>query len=680
VDRRTRPPLFRLALYSVTWHASVWGGGGVLVYAFLEAPPASLVELGPAFLLISSLLILGELRPVVTAGRADPQGVVTSQAFVFAILYVWGLWPAVVVQGIAAIIGELSKRKTDWRLPFNTGQYVLSIVASWGVMALFGMHPSASDPSTGFGPAHLVGFAATWLTWFVVNNALVAGVISRPDGARFREAFTEDLGYYVSTTLAVLALSPLIAITALESWAFVPLVLVPMVTVYRTASISIQKEHQALHDSLTQLPNRKLLHDRLAETMTVATRSPHRTVALLFIDLDRFKEVNDSLGHQAGDELLRILAARIEGVVRPGDTVARLGGDEFAVLLPGVASAVDAVEIADRIRAAVLLPLELHGVDLDVDASIGVAIQRDVSSGPEALMRAADVAMYHAKTTRSGTAVYAHDLDPNSATRLAEVGELRRGIERGELELHYQPVVAADGQVAGVEGLVRWRRPDGELVMPDRLLPLADRAGLLPALTSAVLTSALDQATAWRREGLDVPVAINVSADDLVGTAFAEAVITGLSARGLAPSALRLEITEHALVADLDRFTLTLRALDEFGVEFSLDDFGTGYSSLLHLRHLPLARLKIDRSFVSTMLANEADAVVVASTIELAHALGHEVIAEGVETAATWSRLLELGCDAGQGWLFGRPLPAAAATTWLRSRCAVEPVGELNPA
>ncbi|MBW3621472.1 MAG: diguanylate cyclase, partial [Actinobacteria bacterium] len=574
MDRRTRPPLMALTLYSATWNLAVWGGGAVLVYAFLQAPPSELVALGPAFLLISGLLVLGEMRPVVTAGNYDPQGVVTSQAFVFAILYLWGLWPAIVVQGVAAVIGELSKRKTDWRLPFNTGQYVLSILATWGVMVVFGVTPSTTDPLTGFVASDLPMLLLTWLVWFVVNNALVSGVISRPGGPTFRDAFREDLWFYVLTTVAVLALSPLIAIVALHSWTFVPLLVVPIFTVYKTASISIEKEHQAHHDSLTSLPNRKLLLDRMTEVMTSAERRSERTTALLFIDLDRFKEVNDTLGHQAGDELLCLVARRIEDVVRPGDTVARLGGDEFAVLLPGIANAGAAVEVAERIRAAVLRPFQLGDLVLDLDGSIGIAVQSPLAAGPEQLMRAADVAMYHAKANRTGVAVYAIDLDPNSASRLAQVGELRRGIERGELVLHYQPIVAPDGSPRGVEALVRWQRED-ELVMPDRLLPLAERAGLLPALTDAVLTSALDQAAAWWNDGLRIPVAINVSADDLVDTTFAGAVITGLSQRGLPPSALRLEITEHALVADFERFAQTLRALQDLGVEFSLDDFGT---------------------------------------------------------------------------------------------------------
>ncbi|MBW3659949.1 MAG: diguanylate cyclase, partial [Actinobacteria bacterium] len=583
MDRQLRPPLVAPTLYSATWNLAVWGGTAVFGYAVLQAPPTVLPGLGPAFLLIAALLVIGELRPVLTAGNIDPQGVVTSQAFVFAILYLWGIWPAVIVQAVAAVVGEVSKGKTDWRLPFNAGQYVLSILAAWGVMVAFGLTPSVDAPLTAFEPRDLPVLVLTWLVWFVVNDALVAGVRSRPDGPSFRDVFAEDLGFYVLTTLAVLGLSPLIAIVALHSWLFVPLLVLPIFTVYKTASISIEKEHQAHHDSLTSLPNRKLLHDRMTEVMATAERRGDRTTALLFIDLDRFKEVNDTLGHQAGDHLLRLVAHRIEEVVRPGDTVARLGGDEFAVLLPAVVDADAAVVVAERIRTAILRPFQLQELLLDLDASIGIALQSPLAIGPEQLMRAADVAMYHAKANRSGVAVYAADLDPNSATRLAQVGELRRGIERGELELHYQPIVARGGSPCGVEALVRWRRSDDELVMPDQLLPLAERAGLLPALTDAVLTSALDQASAWWREGLRVPVAINVSADDLVDTGFAGAVITGLSQRGLPPSALRLEITEHALVADFERFAQTLRALQDLGVEFSLDDFGTGYSSLLHL-------------------------------------------------------------------------------------------------
>jgi diguanylate cyclase (GGDEF)-like protein len=384
------------------------------------------------------------------------------------------------------------------------------------------------------------------------------------------------------------------------------------------------------------------------------------------LDLDRFKEVNDTLGHQMGDRLLGHVAARIRGALRPSDVVARLGGDEFAVLLPSISDAAGATEVALRIQAALSEPYNFEGVLLELEASIGIALYPDHGADVSQLQRSADVAMYLAKDERSGIEVYSADKDQNSTTRLGLLGSLRQGIEGGQLELHYQPKVAlSSGAVVGVEALVRWRHPHRGLIFPDEFIPLAERSGLMHRLTAYVVDAALEQAARWWAVGLEIPVAVNVSARDLHGTMLAETVGRGLARHGLPASALRLELTERVLMSEPARVADTLGALERLGVQLSLDDFGTGYSSLVLLQRLPVSEIKIDRSFVKRLLTSPDDTKIVRSIVDLAHALGIEAVAEGVETEEVWDLLDELGCDSAQGWYASRPLPADRATEWL---------------
>jgi diguanylate cyclase len=424
-------------------------------------------------------------------------------------------------------------------------------------------------------------------------------------------------------------------------------------------------QHQALHDPLTGLPNRELFADRVAQ----ATRASDRGLqpaALLLLDLDRFKDVNDTLGHHHGDLLLREVATRLTGTLRAVDTVARLGGDEFAVLLPD-ASADGAAAVAQKVRAALHQPLTLDGVGLDLDASIGIAVYPDHGADAAELLQHADVAMYIAKQTHAGFVVYDPAVDQHSPRRLALLGGLRRALERDELVLHYQPKADLhSGRVLGVEALVRWQHPAHGLLGPAEFIPLAERTGLIHPLTRWVLDAALRQAAAWRRAGHELSVAVNVSTRSLLDRDFPDQVADRLAAFEVPASALMLEVTESAVMADPALALDVLGRLHALGVGLALDDFGTGYSSMAYLKALPVDELKVDRSFVGHMASSNSDAVIVRSTIDLGHNLGLHVVAEGVENRDTWDQLAALGCDTAQGYHLGRPMPAADLERWLQ--------------
>lgn len=426
-------------------------------------------------------------------------------------------------------------------------------------------------------------------------------------------------------------------------------------------------EHLALHDRLTDLPNRALLVSRLKDSIAQAQQTDGR-LALLMIDLDRFKEVNDTLGHHYGDSLLRQVGTRFFDAMRAEDTVARLGGDEFAVLLPDC-DVTAAVETALRLQSTLETLFSVDEFNLDVGASIGMAVFPDHGTDVTSLLRHADVAMYVAKRSGDPYAVYRPELDVHSPQRLALAGELREAIEHGEFSLHYQPKLGLDdGRLVGAEALVRWRRPNGIIVQPDLFIPVAEQSGLIRMLTRWVLDQGLQQHACWREAGLHIPLAVNVSMRDLHDPDLPRAVQAVLSRWQVQPEDLLLEITESSLMAEPARALETAIELSRIGVRLAVDDFGTGYSSLAYLKRLPVEELKIDKSFVGAMASDEEDASIVRSIIGLAHDLGLNVVAEGVEENSSWNMLKSLGCDVAQGYFISRPVPADELTAWLSTR------------
>jgi diguanylate cyclase (GGDEF)-like protein len=422
---------------------------------------------------------------------------------------------------------------------------------------------------------------------------------------------------------------------------------------------------QAATDDLTGLPNRRAFYTQVPSYLGTTHNAPR---ALLLLDLDKFKEVNDSLGHHAGDQLLVQVGLRLRGQLRDDDLLARLGGDEFAVLLPG-ADAVGALAVAGKLRAALAEPFALEGITLHTDVSVGVALFPEHGRDLSILLRRADIAMYKAKVGRDGRRVFDDADDSDGDARLRTLHDLRLALADDQLVLHYQPKVdLASGRVQGVEALVRWAHPTRGLLFPDAFLGLTEDAGLMPALTRVVLEQALAQAARWHADGRELTVAVNVSASSLLDTGLPDQICDLLATHGLQTSALRLEITEESLMADRDRANDVLARLRADGVQIAVDDFGTGYSSLAYLRDLPIDELKLDRSFVQPIADDARAAALVASTIGLAHSLGLRMVAEGVEDEAAYEDLRQHGCDEAQGYFLSKPLPPEALDLWLDRR------------
>ena len=416
--------------------------------------------------------------------------------------------------------------------------------------------------------------------------------------------------------------------------------------------------HLALHDSLTQLPNRTLFQDRVQQALLYADRHDVG-VTVLLIDLDRFKEVNDTLGHHRGDEVLAQIGRRLTGRLRSGDTVARLGGDEFAVLLPDVQTADHARTIAAEIAELIAQPIPVDGFELDIRGSIGVAISPFHGTDADQLLQHADVAMYIAKATHSEIEVYDRALDHYSQERLELAAELREAIDDGQLVLHYQPKVdAATRRVTGVEALIRWDHPQRGRLAPAAFIPVIENTELINPLTDFVLATATAQAAEWRQRGWDIPIAVNLSARSVADLSLPGRITRLLTAHGLPASSLELELTESAVLHNPDRAVTVLTQLRELGVRLSIDDFGTGYASVAYLTQLPIDAVKIDQQFIQPMLTDGKAASIVRFTLDLARTLQLEVVAEGVEDEETARRLADMGCDLLQGFAICRPAAA----------------------
>ena len=421
---------------------------------------------------------------------------------------------------------------------------------------------------------------------------------------------------------------------------------------------------QAMYDPLTGLPNRSLLQDRLEQAIAQARRS-RRAFAVALMDLNRFKEVNDTLGHDVGDELLREVAARLRRAVRAEDTVARMGGDEFVVVLHDLTEP-DVPAFCAKLLASLGADFEWGRHSIDVGASIGIALCPAHARSPGSLIRFADIAMYAAKRAGKGYALYAPGQERVSVGDLSLKSELREAIQGNQLCLHYQPKIChASRRVIGLEALVRWHHPKRGLLAPDRFIPQAEEAGVIDLVTEWVLATALGELASLQSRGYRLDMAVNLSAHCLRAGRLPELIEEQLAARGVAPAHLILEITESAIMSSDAEVMDTLARLDRMGIGLAIDDFGTGYSSLAHLKRLPVDEIKVDKSFVLELEKNGNDAVIVRSTIDMAHNLGLRVTAEGVETPDAWNVLGALGCDQSQGYHMSRPLPADELAEWL---------------
>ena len=648
-------------------------GVSILVVLLVRGEPGLPREPGAAFWAIAALVVIGEILPVPVVPRHLGGAGTTSTSFAFAVLLGWGLPAGALVQVAASLVADGIQRKPWFKAIFNAGQYCLSIAAAGLVIeALVGHQPLITGGEASVGDVLVLIPAGA--AFFVVNNILTGGVVALSQDARVITYIGAAFRAMSFTEPVLIALAPVFVIIAQTSPAVLPLLLIPVVGVYVSANVSLQKEFQALHDSLTGLPNRTLFRSQVVESLAGAR--PEDRSALLLIDLDRFKEVNDTLGHATGDRMLQALGPMLESAVREGDIVARLGGDEFAAFLPRIEDEAVAVEVARRIRAAAAQPFVIEGVPLFIEASVGIAVCPEDGTDVGTLLRRADVAMYLAKEHQVGVERYSQERDLHSLSRLSVLGELRSAIEIGGIELHYQPKVEAlTGELVGVEALVRWRHPTRGLLYPADFLLLAERSGLILDLTDRVLEQGVHQSVAWERSGMRVPVAANLSVRSLDDETLPARIMGLLSHCGARPESLSLELTESTVMADPAGAVRVLTPLSEMGVRISIDDFGTGYSSLSYLTQLPISEIKIDRSFMANILDNASDAIIVRSTIDLAHDLGLEVVAEGVESAAVCELLAEYGCDVVQGFYVQRPVPEVEFTTWFRTLARTSSTG-----
>ena len=448
----------------------------------------------------------------------------------------------------------------------------------------------------------------------------------------------------------------------------------PLFLIVMTEDITARKaqetalEHQALHDGLTDLPNRTLLYDRLRQAILSGKRN-QQPLALLVMDLDRFKEINDTFGHHGGDEVLRQVAVRLRSELRESDTIARLGGDEFAIILPDVPDEAAAGITAGRLLQALLQPLVIDGEQLEVRASVGIVLFPKHAEDPDTLLRRADAAMYVAKRANSGSAFYTAEHDSENRSGLTLTFELRNAIDQRDLLLHYQPMLrCGTGELIGVEALVRWQHPRHGLMGPDRFIPLAEETRLIRPLGRRVLEDAAQQQDRWRKQGMNLRMAVNLSIRNLQDPELLPWVVRIFETYLILPGGLTIEITESTLMADSEEALRALRPLKAMGVRVAIDDFGTGFSSLAHLKRLPVDELKIDKAFVIEMASEKKNSLIVQSTIDLAHALGLVVVAEGVEDRVVWEMLADQGCDFAQGFYLSRPMPADELEGWVHNR------------
>ncbi|WP_422666771.1 putative bifunctional diguanylate cyclase/phosphodiesterase [Candidatus Manganitrophus noduliformans] len=427
----------------------------------------------------------------------------------------------------------------------------------------------------------------------------------------------------------------------------------------------VMVKHLAYHDALTVLPNRTLLQDRLQAAITAAQFGNY-PLALLLMDLNRFKEINDTLGHHRGDYLLQQVGLLLSDILFEPNLVARLGGDEFAVLLPRLTGKDDIHAVAQKILHALEKPMMIEGLPIEVELGIGIAIYPDHGANPETLLQRADVAMYTAKENGNGYAIYEEKLNQYSPRRLVLLGELRHAIDKNELLLHFQPKVDLESDcVVGVEALARWQHPEHGFIPPNEFIIPAEKSGLIKPLTQWVLNAALQQCHTWQQQGIQINVAVNLSRRNLQDSQLPDLIAQLLLTYHLEPTCLGLEITESSIMSDPTHAVEVLTRLSGMGIQISIDDFGTGYSSLSSLAKLPVSSLKIDKSFILGMTENK-NAMIVKSTIGLAHHLGLNVVAEGVESGDLLEKLSAFGCDEAQGYFISRPVPAEDLTRWLR--------------
>jgi len=628
-------------------------------------------RMSPAYV-FATLLVAGELRPIVVAREDGETDTVTvSTTFAMALVLTGPLFLAMLAQGLTVGYDDLFRRRARLAGAFNVGQYMITLVAARATFALASGH-SFLGMAHGIGPRDLPAALLAGLVFFLVNNGTVALVVAAESRQTPWSILRTDVQAQGLATCILIGLAPVAAIVADFSLFTLPLVVLPLVGVQHNAHLAAKRQFEALHDGLTGLPNRTLIHRRTraaieaAAAATEAGEAGARTcAAVVLLDLDHFKEVNDTLGHHVGDGLLQEVARRIVGQCPPDVTVGRLGGDEFAVLVPG-RSPQEVVALAQDICDTLRVPAVVEGIRIAVLASFGVALAPIHADTVETLFRLADIALYHAKETRGRVEVYREEINRHTVHRLSLLADLHAAVASDQLFLAFQPIVQArDGAVVAMEALLRWEHPVHGTVSPSEFIPLAEGSGIISAMSETAVDLALRHAAAVAATGQDVVTAVNLSARLLSDLQLPDTLARLLVVHGVRPSRLTVEVTESTIAADPKRARHILETLRDMGVRIAVDDFGTGYSSLSYLSKLRPDELKVDRCFVAGLLREEASLAIVRSTVELGHALGMSVTAEGVEDATTYQALVDLGCDRIQGYLVARPMPGPEFMKWL---------------
>jgi diguanylate cyclase (GGDEF)-like protein len=643
-------------------------GSAVLATVVATTSPAEITGPAPlAFWLFVLCVLATEVRPITWLHRHHRGDVTLSWVFGFSLLLIAPPAGALLSMAVASLLGDRIHEKSWGRALFNAAQVTLSLGMASLILdaypqhqVLLGTHPPTVD--------WLVVAVLAAAAAFVLNHAFVAVILALQATNGAWPIIRRGLTVNLATDGMLVALAPIFVVVARESVVLLPLLLVAAWAVYRSARDALTQEHHATHDPLTGLPNRRHFLEAAAASLERARARRHR-VAVVALDLDGFKAINDRFGHRVGDIVLEAVAGRLTAAKRGADFVGRLGGDEFGLLLNRVDSATAAAEIAERLIRELERPCVVHGFPLTVRGSFGISLFPDHGDSVETLFNHADVAMYGAKRKRTaGVRVYSHHPDHNQHDRLGFLAQLRRAIDDDRLYLEYQPTVhLASGRVVGAEALVRWNHPHLGEIRPDDFVPLAEQTQLMAPLTEYVLRRAAVACAGWHRQGHDLTIAVNGSARNLHDPRFPRIVDRALDDAGLHPRWLELEVTENTVMADPARAIEVITELRALGVTLAIDDFGTGFSSLAYLRAMAVDHLKIDKSFVAGLNTNPGDEIIVRSIIDLAHNLGLESVAEGVEDTATWRTLADLGCDLAQGHLVSRALAPEQLTAWLRT-------------
>ncbi len=586
-----------------------------------------------------------------------------SGPFTLALIMIGPFWVALLAQTCALLVDEVRKRRPPLKAAFNLSQYALGMTCARAVYAYLTDQPFGASETGAFSTAQLLPSLAAAGSYFLVNVVLVSVVMALVNDERLLTSIVGHFRDEISMTTMLLCVAPIIVLSLQFSLLTAPLCLLSIAAVREAVRAAANSHVQAMHDALTGLPNRSLL---LQRSRSIALSQDGTQTALLMLDLDHFKEINDTLGHNVGDELLRQVSTRLSSVMREGDTLARFGGDEFALLCHGVADVRTAERMSQRFVEALAEPFALEQISLHVGASVGIALLPLHASGIEQLVQRADIALYQAKKERGTTCVYDPRSDFSSVARLALMEELRAGLD-SQLVLHYQPkCLTSDGSMVGVEALVRWQHPVRGLIPPGQFLPAAETAGLIVPMTMLILRESLRQVNRWRDQGLDLNVAVNMSPRHLTDIRLPDQIQALLEAEGLPGDVLTLEVTENSMMSDPTRVAVVLQRMRSLDVFVSIDDFGTGYSSLAYLRDLSATEVKIDQTFVQNSTASGRDLAIVKAAVELGHSLGLKVVAEGVEDTTTAALMADIGCDLLQGYLILPPAPADELLAWSR--------------